>query len=104
MENSAEINLLYANLIATKEWISQNNVPVFGWSPLSTYLNWLQNAWGILIREVCKNGKQLLNQRVPSSHPEIVAFFLNESISKTVASMTNYVFLFIPKQYKPINV
>ncbi|CAJ0565840.1 unnamed protein product, partial [Mesorhabditis spiculigera] len=45
----------------TMEWLDQHNIKTLDWPACSPDLNPIENIWGILVRDVYKNGQQYAN-------------------------------------------
>ena len=45
----------------TMKWFEENNIEVLDWPALSPDLNPIENIWGILVRQVYKDGRQFDN-------------------------------------------
>lgn len=85
----------------TKAYFLQKNIRVLDWPSKSPDLNPIENLWGILVREVYKNGKQYDN--VPQLKRAILDAWRKvekTTLQKLVDSMPNRIFEVISKQGK----
>lgn len=83
----------------TKAWFDTSKVRVLSWPSKSPDLNLIENLWGILVREVYRNGRQFSN--VQELKDAILASWERVekvSLKKLLDSMPNRTFEVIANQ------
>jgi transposase len=78
---------------STKNWFSVQNIRILDWPSRSPDLNPIENLWGIIVRDIYKNGRQF--NSVPELKTAIKQSWLNipdETREKLVESMSKRIY------------
>jgi len=88
---------------STLKWFTDKNINLLDWPSISPDLNPMENLWGVLVRDVYRNGRQYstvseLKAAILNSWDEIE----NSVLEKLADSMKNRVFKLIKQNGKTI--
>ena len=89
---------------SSKEWFTKNKIQLLDWPANSPDLNIMENIWGILVRDVFKNGRQFssiseIKKQLINSWAQIS----NNMLTNLVDSMKDRIFSLIEKKGEKID-
>lgn len=83
----------------SKQWFKEKNVKLLEWPPCSPDLNPIENLWGIIVRDIYRNGRQF--EDINSLRDSIREAWENIDLSvlrKLIDSMKDRIYLLIEKK------